>query len=278
MVDRQTEEFGCGLRSLCSPVVAFGVVLGLALAPPAAARGTLLTLWQVQTPAAAPAERAVSDGETVLRQTLLPTGLAVLDVDVADTAGSRLVAKAGAQLIEASTGNGKIYCALSTLRSDKKTGALSENRSAITLCLIDSDANGRFENLFEMPAGVGLPMIQGQLPKKLRPIDAGYVQRPVTEVQGEFWVGIRYEQYFNIYGNRMFFTDYGGRGQTQSLTEFAKFKSKGPFPQSVTVSGAKFTVLSADAAGVKLRTDAPLPDRPFAVTTYTTTTFIPIRY
>ena len=278
MGDSRAEREGRGVARAACALAGLASVLAIPGPASAADRAALITLWEIQPPTAPAGEGHVKDGETVLRQTLLPTGLAVLDADVANATGSRLVAKAGSQLIEATTNGGAIYCALATMRADKKTGALSENRGGTTLCLHDSESNGRFESVFEMPVGTGLAMIQGQVPKKVRPVDVGYRTRPVGEVQGDFWVGIRYEQYFNIYGNRMFFTDFGGRGQTQSLTDFAKFKAKGAFPQSVNVSGARFTVLAADQDGVRLRTDAPMPTGPFAVTTYTTTTFIPISY
>ncbi len=132
--------------------------------------------------------------------------------------------------------------------------------------------------MFDTPGGVGLLMVNAEIPKVPRACDVGYAVRPPDEIKGDFWVGIRYEQYFNIYGNRMFFTDYGGRGEKSSFTDFDKFKSKGPFPVTRSPMGAKLTVLATEPKGVRLRVDAAIPPQPFAVITYTTTTFIPIRY
>lgn len=251
--------------------------IGCSAAADAAPRQSLLTLWQVvPAPADALGERMVADGDMVLRQALLPTGLAVLDDAVQDTGREKLSIAAGTQLVQASTGTGKAYCALATERADK-SGARVENKRGTTLCLLDADGNGRFEGMFDTTGGVGLLMVQTEVPKAPRPCDIGYTVRPAAEVKGDFWVGIRYEQYFNIYGNRMFFTDFGGRGEKSSLTDFDKFKSAGPFPITKEAMGAKLTVLAAEPKGSRIRIDAAMPAQPFAIISYTTTTFIPIR-
>lgn len=257
------------------------VSLGMLFALPGLAAATpaprVLTLWHVM-PASGDAlgERMVKDGETILRQALLPSGLAVLEGDVSDTGREKLSVKAGTQLVEASSSAGKVYCALATQRLDTKSGGQIDNKHGTTLCLIDTDGNSRFDAMFDAAGGTGLLMVNAPIPKDTRPCDVGYAVRAPSEVKGDFWVGVRYEQYFNIYGNRMLFTDYGGRGVTASFSNFEKFPSKGPFPIVRTVMGANIAVLAAEPKGARIRVDAVMPPQPFAVVTSTTTTFIPI--
>ncbi|WP_126516822.1 hypothetical protein [Sphingobium amiense] len=243
----------------------------------AEARPTLLTVWRVQPPTdSSTTERSVKDGEIVLKQSLLPMSLATLDQSV-EISANGLSVEAGSQLVQALTQQGRAYCALDTV-SRAKASLFVKPIKGLAICLLDSNEDGRFDSAFGMPGGTGLLMVEGTIPKSALSVDIPYTQRPVEEIKGDFFVALRYEQYFNIYGNRMFFLDYGGRGKTQSLTNFVKFNAKGPFPQSVDVYGARFTILNAEAEGVALRIDQPLLMKTFAVHSYTTTTFIPIRY
>ncbi|MCE7797563.1 hypothetical protein LWE61_13510 [Sphingobium sufflavum] len=246
-----------------------GLVAGMVFLSPAMAlaRDSVAVLWSIQAldnPDLS--ERTVLDGEYVLRQKLLPMGLATLDGPAALTTGNRLHAKAGAQLVKASSDAGEAYCALETHRLDK-AGAQIANSRGVTLCFLDANKDGRFESLFEVPGG-GV-IVQGAVPDKRAAIDIGYATRPVGEMARSYWVGIRYEQYFNIYGNRMFFIDFGPEGQMTSLTDFAKFKSAGPYPQTFALLDSQFSVLEAQEKGIRLRVDKAIPAQPFGVFTYT---------
>lgn len=227
-------------------------------------------VWAVQ-PAEGryPLERDVADGEVVLRQKLLPLGLAVLGADVALPRGSRLVARRGAQLVRVGGPAGRIHCALETERTDRK-GVVVPNKTGTTLCLLDGDGDGRFEGAFEGTGSVTGVIVDALPPKQPVVVDVAYEKRPVEEFVGDYWVGVRYEQYFNVYGNRMLFTDFGGRGAQESLTAFDTFKSKGIFPREVEALGAKLTILSAAPKGVRVRIDRALPPQPFSVVRTTT--------
>jgi hypothetical protein len=243
----------------------------------AEARPTLVTIWTVQAPTDSLAnERSVQDGDVVLKQSLFPLGLATLGQPV-EIAARGLRVEAGSQLVQGVTQQGKAYCALDTI-SRAKASIFTKPIKGLTICFLDGNEDGRFDSAFGMPGGTGLLMVDGAIPKTTLPVDIAYKQQPVEEIKGNFFVALRYEQYFNIYGNRMFFLDYGGRGETQSLSDFVKFNAKGPFPQSVDVYGARFTILNAEAKGLTLRIDQPLLMKTFAVRSYTATTFIPIRY
>lgn len=246
---------------------------GLATSAQSAPRVSVKMVWMIQSPTSFEAsEKTVTDGSHVLKQRLLPIALATLSSDVAMIRGSKLVLNAGAQLLLAPTTEGRVFCALETMRMSK-SGALLENTGSTTLCLLDKDKNGRFDAAFEVvssPTGI---VMQGVVPKQPIIVDATYDIRPREELKGEYWVGIRYEQYFNIYGNRMLMTDFGGRGMKQSLTTFDKFKSNGVFPRDLSVLGARFTILSAEEKGVRVKLKAPMPAQPFGVVSTTTYRF-----
>lgn len=236
----------------------------------AAPRPSYSLVWIIQpSNDAYPLTIEVKDGDMILRQKLLPQGLAVLGEDVMQPDREGLVLKGGSQLVQLVGSDGVIYCGLKTRRADK-TGLMVPARSGTTLCLKDSDGNGRFDIAF---AGLSSPtgiIMSAQVPKAPSPVDVSFTVRSSSEIEGEFWVGLRYEQYFNIYGNRMLMTDFGGLGTQQSLTAFDTFKSKGPFPRTVGALGANMTIVSAQEKGVTVKVVNAMPQQPFGVATYTT--------
>ena len=224
-------------------------------------------------------EITVSDGEYIVKQRLLPIGLATLDSDLNVTTGSTFFLRNRAQIIQVPTQNSKLYCATESLIISTESLisptdlTLQPNKSPFILCLHDSDSNGRLDQAFSMPVSKSGVVMQGNLPKKYQSIDVGYSEVPITQFRGDYWVGIRYEQYFNIYGNRMLMTDFGGRGEKESLTAFDTFKSKGTYPRETGVLGGKFTILEANPKSIRVRIDKSLPLQSFSVVTNTTVRF-----
>jgi hypothetical protein len=248
-----------------------------ALAAPAHAetRGQLQLLWMIAPNAPSPAPRLVKDGELLVKNRLLPVAMARLEMDLAPSLAGSLSVSAKSQLyaVRSSTGE-KVFCAWETLVR-AKNGVLTPNTGISTLCFLDKQSDGRFDASFEAFPGVGLPQIQMPMPKenKLVSVDLPYTMLPPDMFTGDLWVGLRYEQYFNIYGNRMLMVAYGGRGKNQTLTNFSKFKSKGPFPLQVGALGAQLTVLAAGDDGSVIRIDRPISLPVFAVVTTTTVRF-----
>lgn len=237
------------------------------------ARESISLAWIIEpSNDVAPREITVADGEYVVKQRLLPIGLATLDSDVQLPAGSRILVRSQAQLVRVLTQNSKLFCALESMLK-AKDGSLQPNKSPFILCLNDTDSNGQLDQAFEMPVSKSGVIMQGRLPKKPQSIDVGYSEVPGTQFKGDYWVGVRYEQYFNIYGNRMLMTDFGGRGEMQSLTAFDTFKSKGTYPRETGVLGGRFTILAVEPKSIRVRIDKSLPLQPFSVVTNTTVRF-----
>lgn len=238
-------------------------------------RGQLQLLWMIAPSAAPSAPRLIKDGELVVRNRLLPVAMARLERDFALSLPGSLSVSADSQLyaVGSSTGE-KVFCAWDTLVRTKD-GTLSPNTGISTLCFLDREGDGRFDAYFAAYPGVGLPQIQMPMPKekRLAAVDLPYAIIPADSFAGDVWVGLRYEQYFNIYGNRMLMVAYGGRGKRQTLTNFSKFKSKGPFPLKIGALGAQLTVLEARDDGSLIRIDRPISLPVFAVVTTTTVRF-----
>ena len=259
----------------CNLVTRSAIALAILMCPlqSAMAREPVSLAWIIEPlEDIVPREISVTDGEYLVKQRLLPIGLATLDGDVQLPAGSRIVVRAQTQLVRVLTQNGKLFCALESLLKSKD-GSLQPNKSLLVLCLHDSDSNGRLDQAFEVLGSKSGVIMQGRLPKKPKLIDMGYREIPVTQFKGDYWVGVRYEQYFNIYGNRMLMTDFGGRGETQSLTAFDTFKSKGTYPRETGVLGGRFTILAAEPTSIRVRIEKSLPLQPFSVATTTTVRF-----
>jgi hypothetical protein len=248
-----------------------------ALAVPAGAetRGQLQLLWVIAPNAPPPEPKLVKDGELVIENRLLPVAMARLERDLAVTLPGSLSVSAASQLYAVSSNIGeKVFCSWDTLVR-AKDGTLVPNTGISTLCFLDREGDGRFDASFEAYPGVGLPQIQMPMPKvkRLTVVDLPYATMPTDSFAGDLWVGLRYEQYFNIYGNRMLMVAYGGRGKNQTLTNFSKFKSKGPFPLKVGALGAELSVLEARDDGSVIRIDRPISLPFFAVVTTTTVRF-----
>lgn len=247
----------------------------LLLAAPAIAqpvtRSPMITAWEIQ-PASETVlgEKLIADGEYILKQTLLPKGLARL-VDPVQIDAGRWGVEPGTQLLEVSIRTqGRLYCSLGASQRDKKTGEM-KNRASDTICLLDSDSDGRFEAAFQHYFSVrSVPMVQGETPKKTESIDAGYAVLRPDEIAGSYFVAVKYDQYFNIYGNRMLFTTFGGLAGTAELTEFGRFKSAGPYPVDKQVLGAEFAIIAAEPKAIRVSIRKSMPLQAFGIQTYTT--------
>jgi len=237
------------------------------LALPSVAEGqsrNLQSMWVIQ-PAAVPAgERLLASGEFVLKQRLLPTGLAELEVPL--SIGDETL-PAGTQLVEARTSGVKVFC-VPAVPKQKLVGA------SFQPCLIDADADGAFEGRFNAISQTkSILMLTGKYPKKPRAIAATrYRQVPPATMRDEFFVAIERRNYFNIYSRESFMIAYGRDDQLERLTAPVSFKSE-EMPRELTVLGSRFTALSEQDGKMLIRVTQAMPMQPFAVATTTSYSF-----
>jgi hypothetical protein len=219
------------------------------------------TIWMIQPAPAPTEERALASGEFVLKQRLLPSGLAEIEPAAGESAAADL--PAGAQLIEVQTSGAKVFCS-ARVAKQKLIGHAQ-------ICLVDSDMDNRFEGMFRTSSATkGLVTISGSRPKRPKAIQPiPYRMVDPSQMEEEFYVAIERRNYFNIYSSESFMIAFGREGEWDRITAPIQFRSA-ELPKELTVLGARFTALSEAGGKMIVRVDAPMPPQPFGVLKTTT--------
>lgn len=231
----------------------------VAISPATAQRAQLATSWWIE-PAAPPAGvRLLASKEPVLKQRLLPSGLVRLARPVS-SAESGFNLAAGTDLIEVSGGPGPIFCD-GRLETVKFVGTSPQG------CFVDRNGDGQFDATFRMSSQTpALVMINGRMPKKLRPlVNPIPYQRvdPATSNLGAF-VAIERRNYFNIYGRENFMIAFGSADHQERITDPIGFKSA-ELPKQMSILGSSFTALREENGRLAVRVTAAMPRQPFGV-------------
>lgn len=248
---KQTRKPDAGIARLLIAVAALGA------SPAAIAQSReLQSLWVVQPVAVPEGERALASGDFVLKQRLLPNGLAELGTDLA--IGATTVA-AGTQLVAAAADGAKIFC-VADVAKQKLLGA------SFQPCLIDTDSDGDFDGWFNgLSQTKGLLTLTGKYPKKPKPIaETGYREVPPATMRDTYFVAIERRNYFNIYSRESFMIAFGREGQLERLTAPIAFKSS-EMPRELSVMGARFTAISESEGKMLIRISETMPQQPFGI-------------
>jgi hypothetical protein len=247
-----------------------GLFLAMMILPavPAAAQSRdMMTVYVIQPGAVPEGERELASGDYVVRQRLLPTGLA----ELADAAMIKpgVTIAVGTRLIEVKSAAAAIRCVAE--RQAQKLIGHAET------CFVDADRDLRFESWFQTTSSTtGILTIAGRLPKKPNSLAAPVAYRVIDPAlhTPELFVGIQRRNYFNIYGRENFMIVFGHGGETSELTT-PQWVKAAQMPKELIIMGARFTALGETAGKMRVRVDAGMPAQPFGVTTTTTYTFIP---
>lgn len=236
--------------------VTLGTSWLIAAGPAAAQSRRLLTLWTIE-PAPHPVGiRHLAGKDEVLRQRLLPTGLAELERTWSDSeAGAELAA--GTQLIEATSDAGAVYC----------EGDIRGFGSDGLLCFLDSDRDGRFESRFKAVSSTpALAMITGKMPKAPQPLATPLEYRVVDPRTSRIpaFVAIERRNYFNIYGRENFMIAFGTGDEKKRISDPVHFKAS-DMPKEMTILGARFTALSETDGKMAIEIHSGMPAQPFGV-------------
>lgn len=241
--------------SRISAAVALGAALGLAAAPAAAQSRRLTSFWVIEPAPHPVGVRHLAGKEEVLRQRLLPSGLAELARVWSDPEVGEL--PSGMQLIEASSDMGAVYC----------EGDIREGGSGGLLCFLDSDRDGRFESRFKTVSSTpALVMLSGRMPKAPRPLAEPLEYRIVSPTASKIpaFVGIERRNFFNIYSRENFMIVFGTGDEKKRITDPVHFKSA-DMPKELTILGARFTALSETGGKMAIEVHSGMPAQPFAV-------------
>lgn len=242
-----------------------GAILLLAIcATPAAAQDrSMQTLWFIQEAPAPADERDLAGGDFVLKQRVLPSGLA--ELSIAATIGKVTLA-AGTQLVEVKTQGARVYCEAG-IAKQKLLGHAQ-------LCLVDGDSDGRFDGQFRTTSQTkGLLTIGGNRPKNPKSVPPiAYAQVDPATMRERFFVGIERRNFFNIYSLESFMIAFGREGELDRITAPVNFKST-EMPKEVEILGARFTALSEANGKMRVRVSAAMPAQPFGIVKTTSYSF-----
>lgn len=235
--------------------VALGAAFGLSAGPAQAQSRRLISFWTIE-PAPHPSGiRHLAGKDEVLRQRLLPTGLAELARVWSDPEVGEL--PAGMQLIEASSDSGAVYCEGDIRQADPRG----------LLCFLDSDRDGRFESRFKTASSTpALVMLSGKMPKAPEPLAEPLEYRVVSPATSRIpaFVAIERRNYFNIYSRENFMIVFGTGDEKKRITDPVHFKSA-EMPKELTILGARFTALSETDGKMAIEVHSGMPAQPFAV-------------
>jgi hypothetical protein len=238
-------------------VAAAAALVALALVPPepaAAQSRRLISFWTIE-PAPHPVGiRHLAGKEEVLRQRLLPSGLAELARVWSDPEVGEL--PAGMQLIEVSSDAGAVYC----------EGDIREAGAGL-LCFLDSDRDGRFESRFKAVSSTpALVMITSRMPKAPKPLAEPLEYRIVSPTTSRIpaFVAIERRNFFNIYSRENFMIAFGTGDEKKRITDPVGFKAA-DMPKEMTILGARFTALSEKDGKMAIEVHSGMPAQPFAV-------------
>lgn len=253
-----------GAGRLPALLLALGGGLLVAAQPAVSAGRQLMTLWTIEEGAAPSDVRELRSGDYVMRQRLLPLGLAELTEGTA-TAGLPDVEQ-GSQLIELQGGDAAVFCD-PVIRPKKLIGHAQ-------LCLVDADRDSRFEGMFLTTSVTkGILTIQGKRPKSPRAIPpVAYRRVDPANFKADLFVGLQYRGNANLLGNHIFEVRYGSAERTGSLSKRIAHK-KAEIHGSREFMGGRFTILDAFGETIRVRIDKPMPAQPFGVLQTTTYRF-----
>jgi hypothetical protein len=242
-------------------------VIGLLGASPAFADPRdMATLYFIQAGAVPSGEREIASRDYVIKQRLLPSGLAELVEPTTLKSGVSL--PAGTQLLEVQTASAVVYCAERTVFSFV---------GSAQICLIDSDHDGRFESWFTARSATnGIITISGQFPKRPKLLTSTTAYRAVepSQFKSDLFVAIQWRDYITLSAVESFLVVFGREGETSALSAPHSVKSA-ELPREVAVMGSRFTALSKTAGKLRVRVDAAMPHQPFSVNVTTSYTVIP---
>jgi len=208
--------------------------------------------------------RTVSSGDLIIKQRLVPLKAAKLLTPLVNKKGKQLAA-AGDELYGLSSGSGAVYC-LAKTPTINPLGALLIGAVIKALCFKDMDQDGVFDGQFNKKIQrFALPVISGKHSKKLKPVSGGsYEPLDPKKMKRQYFVGVEYEGKPLLYARRNFRIVFGDAKSKDQLSNWFYTEGKN-YPQTKSVLGGKFTVLSEKDGDLDIRIDQPLKEQPFSV-------------
>lgn len=220
------------------------------------------TIWQIQPDATQAGARTIAAGQPVIEQRLLPTGLAVADEDVVSDAGKVLVQK-GTQLFQLRVGTGRTWCVADVPRPSAWRSMMLGGGN-LQLCLIDADADGRFDGHFNGGNPMkGVPFIEGKQPKSPKIVRSGRYSPLPPE---NFALGYKVRILAEAVG-----PERGGKASIRYRIDFGDDVARQKLSSTIegslgetSILGARWRVLRVAKDEMAIEVVAPMPDQPFS--------------
>jgi hypothetical protein len=224
--------------------------------------------WVIEPVADGEGEALVPKGDYLLKQRLLPTGLVELKADV-ELPGGKLAS--GSQLIEVRPSEARIFCW-------PRTAKLKLLGRTFQPCLVDGNGDGAFDSWFTAGTTTqGILSIVGTWPHKTRALPSAvpFVRVAPAAMRDRYFVAIEHATAFIDPSRHLLLTAYGREGESGSKDKVQRLSDgpslgEGALPKDFEMLGARFTVLSASAEGLKVRISRTMPAQTFGVMTIIT--------
>ncbi|MEM6476091.1 MAG: hypothetical protein AAF687_07990 [Pseudomonadota bacterium] len=215
------------------------------------------------------AGEALSKGDNVLRQRLVPKKLAVVAGDVERDDGKDRWAKAGDQMFGAKVGDYDAYCVLKSKMNVTAGMFLLPTKSRMLKqdCFIDSNNDGKLDQRFEADPGIGvLPNVARSEPRAfydLAPV--AFTEIDPVEFADDSWVALE----FRGGGGKKdkpaeLRIRYRYDGKTRKIS--AKYIGAESFPSDAYLLGAQIEFRKLDNGKLTAAVKQPM-DAGFGVTT-----------
>jgi hypothetical protein len=224
--------------------------------------------WTIKNTDASKNDFLVSGGQWIIKQPLIPEGLAEIsdDFSIEVNSGRNLISvKKGHQLIEVTNSKGVfIFC-------DPKNVRQYLIKRNYHLCFIDEMADGTFNSFFITPSSVsGILAVEGYYPRKPKPMNqVSYLRLPADDLSGGYFVGIELIKDISIFGNGIQFSiSFGQEDQKElgRITEKIEFSEK-MIPGNLQIIGANISILSRDARTLRVKVLNTIPQQVFSIKT-----------
>ncbi|HLL29359.1 MAG TPA: hypothetical protein VK403_00020 [Allosphingosinicella sp.] len=226
---------------------------------PALAGEKLKTDWIVQPIQTPDAPVRASPGDEILRQRVLPRGVAVLR-DLYTESGARWTVQPGTELFEAQGSAAAIYCPLDNRPPSSLVKILSVSPSNDHLCFIDRDRDGCFEMSFRTVNSYSdLPGVFGSImPSDKRITPLRYEVVDPTSLSRETTVTLRYAR---RKGNRLEFTVAYGWPERLTAVPGPRVSIK-TLPARFELLGGRFVVTEVNGNDIVVEVDRTMPEGP----------------
>lgn len=220
--------------------------------------------WVVAPDDTVKGHRAVPPKGLILRQRLLPVGIARLDGAFVGAKPSDQLPE-GTELLLASGAEKPVYCSQNFIPVLSLGVGIHKGS---TRCFVDDNEDGAFDRAFYAPSDiVELPSAAGEIPTKgSTPCNVRYSKPSADTLTTPYYLGVQYIGQAKLGSLRRFMTVYGTEKRWGYLTGDNLFtKRDADLPKSLNIYGSTIVIKGGEGKSVLVDVEQGMPAQPFAV-------------